>query len=75
MTDPSCPKCSAKMARGFLVDHNYYGVAESQWADGTPEVSVWTDSVKMRGRERRTVETYRCESCGYLESYARDLVK
>ena len=72
MADPTCPKCRAPMERGFLVDHTHGGVAPSEWADGLAERSFWT-GVKMRGRERRRVETFRCESCGYLESYAREL--
>lgn len=61
------------MEQGFLVDHNYHGIAEPEWADGEAQASMWTSGVKMRGKERRRVETYRCESCGYLESYAREV--
>jgi hypothetical protein len=62
------------MELGFLVDNAHGAVAEPLWADGPLEVSFWT-GVKMKGREKRRVETYRCESCGYLESYARELRK
>jgi hypothetical protein len=33
--------------------------------------SIWT-GMKMRGRERHPVITYRCAGCGFLESYARE---
>jgi hypothetical protein len=74
MAEPTCPKCRATMERGFLVDNSYGAVAEPQWAEGPVEKSFWT-GVKMHGRERRRVETYRCQSCGYLESYAREVTK
>jgi hypothetical protein len=74
MADPSCPKCHARMERGFLLDHAHGAVAEPEWAEGRIEKSFWT-GVKTSGRERRLVETFRCESCGYLESYARELKK
>ena len=64
------------MERGFLVDHAHGAstIAAPEWAEGLAERSFWT-GVKMSGRERRRVETFRCESCGYLESYARELKK
>jgi hypothetical protein len=40
-------------------------------ADGEAQSSFWTASVKMRGAGAAAGGTYRCESCGYLESYAR----
>jgi hypothetical protein len=58
------------MEPGFLVDHSYATVEAPEWVEGPVEASVWT-GVKLRGRERRRVETYRCVRCGYLESYAR----
>ena len=72
MLDPAivCPKCGAAMEDGFLVDHTYGGVEKPEWASGTPDASIWV-GVRMKGRERHPVHTYRCTSCGFLESYAR----
>jgi hypothetical protein len=70
VTDPACLKCNGAMERGFLVDHTYGASAASEWVEGPVEASFWT-GVKLRGRERRRIEMFRCERCGYLESYAR----
>ncbi len=71
MAEPVCPKCHAEMEPGFLIEHGDYGQAgTSEWAEGPPERSVWT-GIKLRGKERRRVDTYRCVRCGFLESYAR----
>ena len=69
MADPTCPKCRGEMEDGFLVDHTYGTAAASEWVEGPVEASFWT-GVKLRGRERRRVSTWRCLRCGYLESYA-----
>jgi len=65
-----CPRCDGKMWEGFLLDrgdHDYQRVAE--WIEGTPEDSFWSGT-KIKGRARHRVQAYRCEKCGYLESYA-----
>ena len=71
MTDPHCSKCQSSMEPGFTVDHTYGGFAPSEWASGEPRYSIWT-GMKMDGRTRHNVVTYRCTRCGYLESYAPD---
>lgn len=58
------------MEEGFTVDHAQSGVAVQQvWAEGEPARSIWT-GLKLKGREQYSVRTYRCTSCGFLESYA-----
>ncbi len=69
MTD-KCPKCRKEMERGFLLDQAYGTAKASDWIKGPVERSFWT-GVKTRGKERRSVVTYRCVGCGYLESYAK----
>lgn len=67
---PSCPKCGAGMELGAILDRgdgNRLNTAE--WLEGTPETSIWS-GLKTKGRERHPVQSYRCERCGYLESYA-----
>ena len=49
------------------MSHGYTGVAH--WVSGPPEPSFWT-GVRVRDRPNMPVRTYRCEQCGYLESYA-----
>lgn len=58
------------MELGFLVDHAHGAVAPPEWAEGPVETSFWT-GVRLSGRQKRRVETWRCTACGYLEAYAR----
>ena len=69
MTDPTCPKCRNRMEPGFVIDNTYGMVARPEWAEGEPTYSIWT-GVRMKGKERHPVTTYRCTRCGYLEGYA-----
>ena len=71
----TCPRCLATMEPGFVLDRSHYGQpGEQQWVGGVPVKSFWT-GLKTRGRMAYSVMTYRCERCGYLESYARTAVK
>ena len=69
MTERVCPKCRRAMELGFIVDQAYGEVAQPEWAEGPVQRSVWT-GVKMKGRRRLAVQTFRRTGCGYLESYA-----
>ena len=71
MPEPTCPKCAASMERGFLIDQDAMGGGRhaAEWGEGAPERSVWT-GLKLRGRERYVVRSYRCPQCGYVELYA-----
>lgn len=71
MQPPTCPKCAAAMEPGFLIDEGMPGgsVSAPEWADGAPDRSFWS-GLKLSGRERHAVTTFRCLACGYLESYA-----
>ena len=57
------------MEPGYLLDETYGRVRPSQWIEGAPEFSIWT-GLKLRGKRKIEVATYRCSRCGYLESYA-----
>ncbi len=67
--NPVCPKCQSAMVEGFIVDNTHGGNRVSGWAEGPPEKSFWF-GVKLRGRKPIDVATWRCRSCGFLESYA-----
>jgi hypothetical protein len=57
------------MDEGYIVD-NASGIwVQSEWVEGPPQTSVW--GLKLRGKQRRRVMTFRCPGCGYLESYAK----
>ena len=67
--EKQCPDCKTPMTRGFILDLTYGGRMVPRWIKGEPETSMWT-GVKTSGKECRTVESYRCEECGLLRSYA-----
>lgn len=64
----SCPKCQGTMSEGFVADrvHNFTQF-ESEWSKGTPIRSFWGG---FKNKTRIPIVVYRCESCGFLESYA-----
>ena len=66
---PDCLRCSGQMEPGFVVDEGYGTRTVTKWVAGPPEKSAWT-GLKMRGKQRMDITTYRCKRCGYLESYA-----
>lgn len=68
----ACPKCGGRMEQGFLLelrDGNQKVVTD--WIEGTPEKG-WFGLAKIRGKRRLEVQTYRCQRCAYLESYAAE---
>jgi hypothetical protein len=65
-----CLKCKARMQEGFIVDNTYGGRLVTKWIEGAPEKSRWL-GVRLRDKKAIEVATYRCTSCGYLESYAK----
>jgi hypothetical protein len=65
----SCPKCQSRMQEGFTLDNAYGGRTVSSWVEGEPQRSIWV-GVKLEGRTPIEIATYRCMSCGFLESYA-----
>lgn len=73
MSAPSqCLRCKGAMSLGIVVDHGHYNVGGVQeWVEGPPERSIWT-GLKTKGKESFKVLTYRCDNCGYLESYATE---
>ena len=66
----SCPKCAAPMDEGYMVDHTHGGSRTvSHWVEGPPERSIWM-GLKIADRRSFSVATFRCQRCGFLESYA-----
>ena len=64
-----CPKCNGRMEQGFVLDHTYGGRLVSRWAPGAPQKSFW-NGTKLPD-DSVPIGSFRCESCGYLELYAR----
>jgi hypothetical protein len=66
-----CPKCGGRMTQGFVVDFHQGGSRRvSSWVEGAPQKSFWhgTTAPDMKGLP---IGTFRCEGCGFLESFAR----
>jgi hypothetical protein len=57
------------MERGFIIDEGYGKRTVQRFILGEPEKSVWS-GLKIRGKDKLDVTTYRCRRCGYLENYA-----
>jgi hypothetical protein len=57
------------MAEGFIVDVSHGTMTVTSWVEGAPEKSVWT-GLKLSGRGRSDIATWRCNRCGFLEQYA-----
>jgi len=71
MTDrqPACPKCQGQMVQGFIADYTHGSIIVSAWTPGPPKKSFWSG---VRIPQRIPIGTFRCSSCGYIESYARN---
>ena len=63
------------MSEGFVIDRGHANAQSQQkWVEGEPTKSFWY-GLQTKGRESFQVRTYRCERCGYLESYAIEAAK
>lgn len=58
------------MEQGFVLDNSHGGREVSRWVAGAPLKSFWVGT-KLPDEDLIPIGTYRCSSCGYLESYAR----
>jgi hypothetical protein len=63
-----CPKCQGAMQQGY-VPELAGGTGLNGWVKGAPKKN-WVGGVNVPGI-LIPIATFRCESCGYLESYAR----
>jgi hypothetical protein len=67
------------MVPGFITDFAHGAALIPQWADGTPVRASFfgfkfcKNQISPPTRDQMIpIRTFRCSSCGYLESYARD---
>jgi hypothetical protein len=57
------------MEEGFTIDMGDYSMPSvGAWHAGKPQKAWW--GLKVNKTDKREVQTWRCTSCGYLESYA-----
>jgi hypothetical protein len=57
------------MEEGFTLDHTHGGATPASWVAGAPQKSFWL-GLKIKGRPRHEIATWRCRRCDFLESYA-----
>ena len=67
---PTCPKCSASMEKGYVADLTYGAVLQSAWTPGEPEPRRILGGIQWSRTGNIDIVTFRCERCGFLESYA-----
>lgn len=67
--DFKCSKCSGEMQEGLVVDLNYAGILPSMWVEHQNSASA--GSVTADGKKKVKTITYRCSTCGHLDSYAK----
>lgn len=59
------------MDEGFLLDKAHANLPSApEWVEGQPVPSFWL-GLKLKGKDKLRVATYRCPNCGLLQSYAR----
>jgi hypothetical protein len=59
------------MYEGFILDRGDHNSKNLQkWVEGEPEKSFFL-GIRTNDRDKYKVSTYRCDRCGYLESYAQ----
>jgi hypothetical protein len=66
-----CTDCGGRMMEGALVDYRRHEAAAGEWVAGDVVTSVWTGAIK--NPERLVIRAYRCEDCGLLKLYAREV--
>ncbi len=69
MRSHSCSKCQGTMTEGFVPSQNSGVPTVNNWFEGAP-TKGWWGNVKLPGKPIR-VATWRCQRCGFLESYAK----
>lgn len=67
----TCGKCGGTMAIGVIVDHSHGTNYPETWQKGAASVSKWW-GLRLDKKAQLAVETWRCNRCGFLESYAPD---
>jgi hypothetical protein len=66
-----CIRCDGELENGFILDKGDGGsTSQALWASGDPNTSFRQMSAVKPGNKTLPVITYRCKSCGRLESFA-----
>lgn len=68
-----CLKCGGEMQEGLTVEYKVQGGNTINW--NIPKHETWGNKLEKGFFNdsvdgEKNIKTYRCSSCGYLESYA-----
>lgn len=63
-----CPKCGGGMEKGFTLDTAHHAWTKAKWAKS---VGVGINIFGLGAKKAKTITSYRCENCGYLENYTQ----
>ena len=66
----SCPKCQGEMVQGYVLDFTPVGSRVRKWYSGPPKKAGLAGI--MDATSQTPIGTFRCQTCGFLESYARE---
>ena len=68
---PRCARCEGAMVIGMVIGRGHYSLRTvPSWVAGAPQKG-WLGGLKVKGwGSELPVVTFRCERCGFLESYA-----
>lgn len=68
-----CIRCEGELEKGFLLDRGDSDFTRQvDWASGEPNKAIFRFSAVQSGNRKLAVTTYRCKSCGRLESFAHE---
>ena len=68
--NPKCLRCGGSMQQGYMLDRgNSNRATVATWIEGEPEPSFWS-GFALGKRANVPCVTFRCTSCGWLDSYA-----
>lgn len=84
MSEPTkCLRCQGNLQKGYVLDASWNAFFPSSWVEGVPEfisggwlilTSRWfgkpLDQRRLMSKSRLSIVSYRCTTCGVLESYA-----
>jgi hypothetical protein len=67
-----CPHCQGRLEEGFLLGGSDGEVnTAARWVEGPP-VKNFLRMLKLKGRRKIDLKSFRCRDCGFLETYAID---
>ncbi len=74
--ESTCPKCDSSMELGYTPDYAHGSVFLGHWIRGRPKSGFLSFFDRLRigapGTLSVPIGVHRCQSCGYLEFYARE---